>query len=81
MIVLATACTVVHVSPVDPRNRPTKPVCIERNEKVERFLKDGLIAVTRSQAEQKGSAQPVAAPDEHQQAEGVEERRRPSRRN
>jgi len=60
---------------------PVEDFDIERNEKVERFLKDGLIAVTRSQAEQKGSAQPVAAPDEHQQAESVEERRRPSRRN
>jgi hypothetical protein len=31
---LASACTVVHVSPLDPRDRPTKPVCIERNAKV-----------------------------------------------
>lgn len=60
---------------------PVEDFDIERNEKVERLLKDGLIAVTRSQAEQQSAAQPVAAPDEHNQAAGLEERRRPSRRN
>lgn len=60
---------------------PVEDFDIERNEKVERLLKDGLIVVTRSQAEQHVAAQPVAAPDEHIQAAGVEEHRRPSRRN
>jgi hypothetical protein len=60
---------------------PVEDFDIERNEKVERLLKDGLIAVTRSQDEQHVAAQPVAAPDEHHQAAGVEEHRRPSRRN
>jgi hypothetical protein len=34
VMVVATACTVVHVSPLDPRDRPTTSVCIERNAKV-----------------------------------------------
>ena len=33
-VVFTSACTVVRVSAVDPRDRPTKPVCIEKNSKV-----------------------------------------------
>jgi hypothetical protein len=43
MVLSGTACTVVHVSPLDPRDRPTKPVCIERNAKV--IVEDFLPAV------------------------------------
>ena len=34
VIVCVTACTVTRASPVDPGDRPTKAVCIERNPKV-----------------------------------------------